>query len=82
MDYRNVCCFIIFTLAFFCYEFNKKNEELKIIINDQEEVLEQQNNTIIYQTNAITQLQHALRVATWNGYYKQSDDQLKSNPIH
>jgi hypothetical protein len=71
VDYRNVCCFVIFTLAFFCYEFHKKNGELKTIINDQEEVLEQQNNSII-------QLQHALRVAAWNGYYEQP----KPNPVH
>lgn len=81
MDYRNVCCFIIFTLLFFCYELNKKNKELEVIIADQEEILEQQNSTIIYQNATIVKLQNALNFATWNRHY-QNNQNKSIDPVH
>ena len=53
MDYRNVCCFLIFILSFACYEFYKENKKLSEIIIDQEEMLVKQNETIIYQNNVL-----------------------------
>ena len=69
MDYRNVCCFLIFVLGFFCYELYKENQELKKLALDQDK--------------AIQDLQKALTITTWNYYYgnpKQSLD--KNNPVH
>tara|TARA_B100000085_G_C18246813_1_gene392265 strand:+ start:321 stop:536 length:216 start_codon:yes stop_codon:yes gene_type:complete len=71
VDYRNVCCFVIFILAFFCYEFYKENKELSQVIIDQEEMLEKQNATIIYQNNVL----NALRMQGFN-------PQPQVSPLH
>lgn len=75
MDYRNVCCFVIFILAFACYELYKENKELSEIIINQEEILEKQNDTIIYQNNVL----NALRI---QGFYPQTQSDPQVSPIH
>ena len=75
MDYRNVCCFIIFILAFFCYESYKENKELSTIIVEQQEILEKQNDTILYQNNVL----NALRM---QGFYSQPQSIPQASPIH
>jgi len=75
VDYRNICCFVIFILAFACYEFYKENKELSEIIVDQEEILTQQNETIIYQNNVLNYLR-------MQGFYPQTQSAPHFNPVH
>ena len=51
------------------------------MITNQEEILEQQNNTIIYQNATIVKLQNALNFATWNRHY-QNNESKSINPVH